>query len=802
MIKDLHFRIITGFIVLYTVLFGVPLGRINGYVYDASTRAPLIGVNIMIIDSDQGAGVDENGYFIIHDVTAGIHSVEASMIGYRPQVKTSVVIEPGKTTQVVFFLEEHAIEIEGVTVRADYFVKVKDAPVSERNFSSEEIQVQPGGIGDISRVVQAMPAVVSTGDQDNEIIVRGGSPNENLFLIDGIELPYPNHLNQHGEQGGGINILNSLLIREINFIAGAFPVRYGDRSSSVMDIALIRGQDDALGVNIDMSMAGLGLILQGPLPGNGSFLGSVHRSYLDFLVDAKIMDMDIVPQYNSYLGKIHYNFSNLDEFAAVALYADDYVIAQPGQGIFDEDYAYEFSTSRAAFGLSWQRLYGDKGFGRLLFSGAYMHWEGYDQEVTDNMLGDTIRQQSATEKKYGLQYEATLRWSSGHQSQVGLSAARIPFAYKIYAAPETIFIYTYDADSMVVDSTYYLDAYGNPGVTETIDIDHDASSYKLAAYLQHRFALDAFGHLVMGLRADYFNYTGKYYISPRLGFSSEPLCAGFSMTAGYGWHYQSPPYHILLWDSLANHHLESRRSEHFIAGLERLFADDTKLTIELFYKNIFNHHISEHWTTPDPYDWSTVYLDTGGGYAYGIELFLQKKFSHNWHGTLSYSFSRARMNHPQDLTKTIPADFDYGHVFTALGAYKFEFHNYSWYKNMSNWLRYSIGLLLFSDEADLGFRFRFMGGRPYTPMEWKVETRHWIENGELLNNERLDNYQRLDVRWDHKYIFERWSLTWYVEVQNIYDRKNLWWYNYRDDGTVEEVEQFRLFPVAGIIIEF
>lgn len=789
-------------IIFSTTLYGIPSGRINGYVYDASTRAPLVGVNIVLLDAERGAAVDEHGYFIVYDVLAGNYSVEASMIGYRPQVKTSVVIEPGRTTQLVFYLEESAIEMEGVVVRADYFMKVKDAPVSERNFSSEEIQVQPGGMGDISRVVQAMPVVVSTGDQDNEIIVRGGTPNENLFLIDGIELPYPNHFNQRGEQGGGINILNSLLIREINFIAGAFPVRYGDRSSSVMDISLIRGQTDGLGVNIDMSMAGFGLIVQGPLPGNGSFLGSVHRSYLDFLVEADIVEMDIVPQYNSYLGKIHYNLSTSDEISLLALYADDHVAAEPGEGIFDEDYAYDFGTSHAAFGVSWQRLYGDMGFSRLLFSSAHTHWDGYDQEVADNILGDTIGQQIATEQKYIIQYDATLRWSSQHKSQVGASAAWIPFAYKIYSAPDTIFTYTYDEDSMVIDSTWYLDANGDPVVIKVVNIDHDAASYKLAAYLQHRFSIDAFGNLAVGIRADYFEYTDNYYLSPRLGFSSEPLFADFSITAGYGWHYQSPPYHILLWDSVANQGLESRRSDHYIAGIERLFADDMKLTVEAYYKDIMNHHIPAHWTTPDPYDWSTVYFDQGKGDARGIELFLQKKFSHNWHGTLSYSFSQARMVHPQDSTRTMPADFDYGHVFTALGAYKFDFRKLDWYQNMSEWLKYSIGLLLFSDEADIGFRFRFMGGRPYTPMEWRPETRQWVENGDLINSARLNDYHRFDIRWDHKYFFESWSLAWYIEVQNIYDRKNLWWYNYKDDGTIEEVEQFRLFPVGGIVIEF
>jgi hypothetical protein len=787
---------------LSVFLYGDYSGQINGYVYDAATHMPLAGANIILLDTEQGAAVDERGYFMVYNIQAGTYSIEASILGYRPQVKTSVVIEPGKTTQLLFFLEESSIEIEGLVVRADYFTKVKDAPVSERNFSSEEIQVQPGGIGDISRVVQAMPAVVSTGDQDNEIIVRGGSPNENLFLIDGIELPYPNHLNQQGEQGGGINILNALIIREIDFIAGAFPACYGDRSSSVMDISLKRGPVDKPGMNIDMSMAGLGMVAEIPLPGSGSFIASIHRSYLDFLVEADLIEMDIIPRYNSYFGKIVYDLSHEDEISLLAIYADDHVKAEPGTGIFDEDYAYDFNTGRAAFGIGWQRLYGDMGFGRFLISGAYTHWNGYEQEVNDNILGDTIGQQTATEEKFKMQYDGTIRWSSRQKTRFGVSDSWLPFSYMVYSAPDTIFTYTYDEDSTVIDSTWYLDANGDPVVSKAVDIDHNAASYKVAGYVQHRISLDQVGHITLGIRADYFRYTGHYDISPRLGFSSRPLFTDLCITAGYGLHYQSPPFHILLWDSTANQNLASRRSDHYIIGIEKLFSDDAKLTIEAYYKDIRNHHIPAHWTTSDPYDYSAAYLDTGKGYARGIEFFLQKKLSRNWHGTLSYSFSQARMAHPQDTTRTIPSEYDYGHVFTALGAYSIEFHQFPWYRSMPVWIKYTIGMLLFSDEADIGFRFRFMGGRPYTPMEWFPETRRWVENGDLLNSARLNDYQRLDIRWDHKYLFHKWSLAWYIEVQNVLDRKNLWWYNYKNDGTIEDIDQFRLFPVAGIVIEF
>lgn len=777
-------------------------GIISGNIYDASTHMPLAGANIIILNTELGAAANDKGSFTIYGVPVGTYSVEASMVGYRPQVKTQVVIKPNHVTEITFMVSEDVLEMSQIVVRADYFSKVKDAPVSERSFSNEEIQTQPGSIGDISRVVQAMPAVVSTGDQDNEIIVRGGSPNENLFLVDGIELPYPNHLNQRGEQGGGISILNSLLIRDIEFIAGAYPARYGDRASSVMNVFLNKGQTGRLAGNIDMNMAGLGGIVEGSVSKNVSLLGSMHRSYLDLLIESGILEMDVIPRYNHYLGKLTYTLSPADELSLVAVYADDEAIAEPGEGVFDEDYAYDYATERYACGVSWQRLFGTVGFGKLLVSTARMQWDGFSQEVIDSIRGDTLDKTWASEEYYGAQYDATLRFAQRHETQFGVSVRTTPFSHKVFIRSDTIYVYTYNQDSIVTDSFPYRDDSGNVVVQGGIDEEYSAQAMKLGAYIQHKVALGSVGNLTLGLRADYFDYTNKQYLSPRVGFVSKPFIAGISFTAGYGRHYQSPAYHILLSDSAANHHLESQRAEHYVAGLEKLLGNDTKLTVEAYYKEMENQHIPLHWTTRDPYDWSTAYVDIGSGTAKGIEFFLQKKFSHNWHGTISYSLSEANMANPQEANTMIPADFDYRHVFTILGAYKTEFRKFDWYKNMPGWLKYTAGILLFSDEADIGLRFRYMGGRPYTPMQWRSETRQWIENGDLLNSERLPPYHRLDVRWDHKYLFNRWSLSWYIEIQNVYDRKNLWWYNYKDDGTVDEVYQFRFFPVIGFVVQF
>jgi len=807
------FWVITFMICLSLQLFANPgpTGKIVGRVYDASTRSPLVGANAMVLDTKYGAAADISGTFIITDVPAGTYSVGASMIGYRTQVKTSVVVEPGRSVELVFKLSESAVEIEGVTIRPDYFPKVRDAPVSERSFSSEEIQGQPGGSGDISRVVQAMPAVVSSGDQSNEIIVRGGNPNENLFLIDGVEIPYPNHFGSFLEQGGPINILNPLLIREMDFIAGAMPARFGGRASSVMDISLKRGLKNEFAGNIDFGMGGIGVVAEGPLPGRvGSFIGAYHKSFMELLAGLNIWGMTAVPYYDNYFGKVNISLTPSVELSALTLYGDDHIDIDAESNILESDSAYALreghnNTSRLVSGVGLQTLYGDAGFGKLLLFGAFTHWH-YDEVIEDAVPGsdpDTVFYYDNAEQSWGARYDATLRWSDAHETQAGVIASWVPFSYEMYSSPDTVYVYFYDEDSTAIDSIPFVDPETGDTAIFATDIESDATGYKLGGYLQHKIDLGRFAHLTLGVRADYFDYTDQFDISPRLGFSTEPLLAGFSFNAGYGWHYQPPAYHILVLDSVENHYLVSRRSDHYVVGIERLLADDIKLSVEGYYKDIHNIPIPEYWTTEDPYDYSGVYVDIGEGSAKGIELFLQKRYARSWYGTLSYSLSDSRItNLRESQDMSIPADYDYRHVFTAMGGYKFEFGKYDWYKELPGWFKYTVGTLFLSDEADLSSRFRYMGGRPYTPMEWIPETRRWVDNGDLLNSERYLDYHRLDLRWDHKFIFEHWSLAWYIEVQNVYNRRNVWWYWYGEDATVDTVYQFSLFPMGGLVIEF
>jgi hypothetical protein len=788
-------------VLLPALLTAAPLGNVTGVVLDLGTRTPLAGASVTIANTELGAACGPDGRFLITDVPVGTWAVEASMIGYREQVRNPVVVNPGHSAELEFRLEPTPIAQAAVTVRAERFPKVKDAPVSERNFAAEEIRIVPGGLGDIQRVVQALPSVVSAGDQDNEVVVRGGNPNENLFLIDDIEIPYPNHFGSFFAQGGPVSMLNPLLIREVDFVAGAFPARYGNRTSSVMDIRLKRGSTRGPDGNIDLGMNGVGGVVSFPLPGrDNSFIGSYHKSLLELMARSGVWGMSAVPYYDNALGKATLSLHPAHQLSLLGLWGKDYIRIEPGEDLVEDTYTAIQTTERYAAGLGWQALFGELGFGRLLLSTTSTDWDLFVHESTN--VRDTLTLNRSRESRYSARYDASLRFLPGQETRIGVGINQTPADFTFLVRPETLYRYTYNPDSSIRDSSVMLDSLGRP-VVARFESRGAGNSVNPEAYVQHRAGLGDIGHLAVGLRFDRLGYTGHTALAPRVGFSTRPLVGDVRFNAGWGWHYQPPPWYILLQDSVANRSLADRRSDHYIVGVERQFGDDIRLSLEGYYKDNLRLPIPYSQTTPDTYDFSSRYVAEGRGGARGLELFLQKKHSRNWHGSLAYSLAENWRLDPKDTARRFPADYDHRHILTVTGTYKLEFHKFGWYRSLPTWFRASIGGFIFSDESDFGVRFRYMSGRPYVIPEWNPEIRRWVGSTNPGNTERYPDYHRLDIRRDHKFLFRGWSLAWYFEIQNVYGRRNVSMYRYTDRIPERQtVYGVGFWPMAGLVIEF
>ncbi|WP_349861893.1 carboxypeptidase-like regulatory domain-containing protein, partial [Bacteroides cellulosilyticus] len=218
---------------------------VRGKVIDKQSRQPVAYANVVVAGiPGKGASTDSLGIFRIEQIPPGIYRFEATLIGYKSAV-TSEYLVSASTPFIEIEIEEDENMLSAIVVTPSPFRKTVESPVSMRIIGLQEIEKSPGGNRDISRIVRAYPGVsFSPIGYRNDLIVRGGSPSENRFYMDGIEIPNINHFATQGASGGPVSIVNADLIREISFYTGAFPANRSGAMSSVLDFRLRDGNPD------------------------------------------------------------------------------------------------------------------------------------------------------------------------------------------------------------------------------------------------------------------------------------------------------------------------------------------------------------------------------------------------------------------------------------------------------------------------------------------------------------------------------------------------------------------------------
>jgi len=781
------------YIFLNNILFS-STGSIIGTIVDKSTKQPIFGVSIILFDPDMnlitGLLTSPDGSFTLSDIETGTYIVRISLLGFRTLFKNRIVVKSNTSTYLEIELEEKPIEIEGITVRPDLFEKPEDVVVSSRSMDFEEIISQPGGAYDVQRAVQAFPAVVSGADQNNEIIVRGGNFGENLFLIDNIELPNPNHFGWQGTGGGPITILNTDFIRHIDFIAGAAPARYGDKASSVLNIEYREGAKDRFHIKMDLGMAGIGGSIEGPIALNGTYLISAHRSYLSLV--ASSFGLTAIPHYYDIQGKISMTLSNRNKLTFIGIHGGDWITIETGETGEEIELSkiaqIEIKSSQYTFGVNFKTLFG-RGYSNITLYRTINYWDHY---LEDTLEQETIHHKS-NEGEYTVKFDLSYSYNINTKLSLGVFAKSLDHFYDTWMLPDTVFIY--DSTGQIIDTTDYI---------YSLDIDKDERSIKYGGYLQIRQNLGSFLTATLGLRYDYFKYTEHSYFSPRASLSFHIL-DGTDLNMAYGKHYQSPQWFELVRDP-DNHYLESKYTEQYVIGIDHLFSDNIRGTFEVYYKYYQDVPLERAFATPDPNDWDNVYLNIGEGYSKGIELFLQKKVMRNFWGTISYSYSISRAFDPRDQNTEYSWDFDYGNVFTLVTGYRKEFKGSLWYENFKNSFWYKIFVFLPFTPADISeytFKFRYLGGKPYTPETWHPEWRRWtLDEIQDINPERLKPYMRFDIMLSQRWFYNNWSLKSYFEIENVFNHPNIWDYLYKDNGERETIYQFGRMIIGGVIVEF
>lgn len=730
-----------------------------GKVLDRVTQQPLPKVRVSIIGTQFKAETDSQGQFRFEDVPVGSYQLLFDREGYRPRVVSNIVVSTGHVSQHVIEMDLAVIE-EKITVTADYFSKEATSFTSTRNLTYEEVRRMPGASEDISRVIQSMPGVAVSSDMKNDIIVRGGSPSENLFIIDNIQIPNINHFGAQGASGGAVGLVNTDFIHDINFYSGGFPAAFGDKLSSALKIILREGNRDRFSGDINLNMAGFGGTFEGPLfSKKGSWMFSLRRSYLE-LLSGLSLGLTAVPEYWDFQTKIVYDLSKRNQLSIVGVGGIDSMKIKNFDDPFVGYLGVENKQREYVLGINLKSLWGKNGYSILTLSKSLNKFFN-DVSSREGRIYKDDSHEGEENLKFDLEYSLTPKT----QVAAGLSFKRIETSNDIFI------IGGYDPFGL----------YQPPK-----DIQLKLKTFKAATYLQLSHKLSAHLRGTFGVRGDYFDYIHKFALSPRIGLSYQ-IFPRHSLNFSYGIYFQSPEY-IWLVSHTENSSLNYLRAVHIAFGWEFLVREDTKLIVEVFNKEYKNYPVDVNnpfFTLANsggyfgPSFFGGKLLSTGTGFARGIEFFIQKKLARKLYGLINYSYSVVKFKALDGVLR--PGDFDYRHIFTSIIGYKP------------------------SDTWEFSFKWRYTGGRPYTPFD--EELSKISGNGRIdltrINALRFPPYHRLDLRFDRRFHFRRWNLVVYFNLQNAYNRGNIYgfiWDEVNEKTTT--IYQWRIMPVGGISIEF
>jgi hypothetical protein len=725
-------------------------GIISGEIRDAVTKQPLPGANIILVGTNIGAASDAKGYYVIKSVAAGKYILRSSMMGYEPSAYADLIINPNRNHSVMFELHPAAMEISEINVTADYFSKPTENPVSFRSLTPEEIRRSPGSAEDIFRVMQSLPGVATAGAKSAQLIVRGGSPDENLTLIDNIEVYNPIHFARTGESMGIISIVNPALLQKVDFLTGGFPVKYSDKMSSVFDMTLRDGNKEVFNTDANLNIAGFGVMLDGPLIENSNIVLSLRRGFFDLITST--LNRPAAPSYYDAVGKISYDINNENRISLVGFYYLDQIERAGSTKEATSSWSkYEYLTRDdygAAIGINWRSLISKSAFSLVTASYTSNGWNTLQGTETDRTLkGDDIRENELT-LKAEVNYQLTHKLDFKIGGQIKFIDSR-----NDSWSPENI---TNSGTIIPANKILY----------------HPDATTKSSLFLQSSFRIIDPMVISAGLRFDYFALTSENNISPRISLSYK-FTNETTLNLAWGKYYQSPASYQVAPDP-RNLFLKSSYATHYIAGLEQRLSNDTKASIELYHKELSKLIV-------DP-DVSELLVNTGSGYAQGVEFALQKKFTDGFVGSASYSYAISKRR-----------DYE------SLNLYDFEYER-------PHILNLIFGLEIGSG-WQIGAKFQYASGNPYTAAIGVVKQNNsfYVVEG-AKNSARYPDYHKLDIRIDKQFVFDSWSFSIYLDLWNVYDRDNVSSYSFKADTNGELTStpryDFGITPILGFTAKF
>ncbi|NMR35010.1 TonB-dependent receptor [Chryseobacterium aquaticum] len=733
--------LISFFLILCFVVFGQS-GSVNINVYDDFSKKPL-EVNIKVQNSDKI--FSGTGNIQISDLIPGNYTFEISADNYATGFLNDINIVPNQNLSFSLGLQKSAQNIQEIVINKKVYKTTAESPVSLRNITSEEVQKNAGSNRDISKAILSFPGVGSTATFRNDLFIRGGSSAENKFYIDGIEIPVINHFQTQGASGGPRGIITIDFIKDVDFYSGAFPARRNGILSSLFEFNLKQARKDKLGFKAILGLDDMQLMMDGPMSKDQSWSGlfSVRKSNLQLLF--KAIGLPFLPSYYDTTFKVSKKYKSGDELYFIGVGAID-------RFKFNNDAEKTLTNLTLIDQLpnspQWNYTFG-AGYRHLAENGNWLF------TISRNTLDNRAT-------KYYRNIETPENLLYDYQSQETENKLRIDRNLNIkdvqVSFGTNLNFATYTNNSTIKNVTQNAVNFDN------LNVDLNVMQYGIYLQAARKFFNDKV-QLSAGTRFDASNYSDETnnpleQFSPRLSLSYR-FVPQFAFNFNTGIFYQLPTYTALGFAENGNftnkNTLKYIRNSHIVAGFEFNGKDNLRITAEGYYKKYKNYPFSIR----NQISIANVGADFGVvgnepldsraiGETYGFELLAQKKTLNNFYGIVAYTFGYSKFSNASE--KLLPSSWDSRHILTLTTGKYFK----------RNW--------------NIGARFRMQSGLPETPydLERSSLVNIWnINNGPLKNFNQLNSLRgnlahQLDVRAEKKWIFNKWQLTAYVDIVNIY----------------------------------
>ncbi|MBD3383976.1 TonB-dependent receptor plug domain-containing protein [candidate division KSB1 bacterium] len=760
---------------------------VRGRVYDATTLQPLVGANVVILDTDplMGASTNQQGEFRIPNVPVGRITVKAMYIGYHPAFARNVLVYSGKEMHLRIELEQKVIEMQEITVEAlPKYEAINDMAVtSARMFTVEETDKYAGSRGDVARMASNYAGVAFSNDSRNDIVIRGNSPAGLLWRLNGVDIPNPNHFAMEGTTGGPVGMLNNNTLANSDFFTGAYPAEYGNALSGVFDLRLRNGNNDEYEYLGQVGFNGFEIGAEGPISRKqgSSFLGNYRYSTLD-MMDKLGIDFGAagIPRYQDFSGKIAIPLENgrIDWFALwgtseIAILdsesEDQDFYSEEGQDLYN-------GSTIGASGLSYTRFHNKNTSSRFTLSGTFqktntdifkLQENERQRELDDNYI----------EYKASFDYVLSRRFSNRWSAENGLSLDQMGFDLdgRIYDFEDEAFYRYFDNERTLADGPLFSQVYSSWKFKQSDDLIYTA-----------------------GGNLSHFGLNGHTALDPRLGVSYA-LNPSQTMSLAYGKHSR------LQWlstyyftDVLAgraatatNTDLDFTKAHHLVLGYDQLFTENLRLKAEAYIQYLYDVPVRN---IPSSYsilntgaefniDLYENLVNAGTGKNYGLELTLERFYHNGLYFLITSSLFDSKYTGKDGIERSTQFDTDF--VSNFLLGKEFIF-------NERNTLFFDVKLA-------------WAGGRPYTPIDLEASraaNELKFDNSKAFS-ERHPNYLKLDFKVGYRLSSGSYTQEWMIYIENLTDHKNVLAQSFDSvSGEIETVYQLGVFPMMQYRIYF